>query len=131
MEPIQTNSEEQEYDVVEKARELYSKLEGSISTEKLLELKDFIKEFSDNCRTYNMFKDAQTLYDDFVAELMKVGDSEKRLMYAWNHLDSKLAVAPTFVHFKATIVLLIPLINHAIENYIAPDDVTPNSELDE
>lgn len=124
METTEQNSEEKEYDVTDKAKELYDKLGKSLSTEKLLELKDFIKEFSDECKTYNMFTDAKPHYDHFVEELMKIPDAEKRIIAAWNHFDGKLAAAPTFMHFKATVILVVPLLNHALENY----SITPAAD---
>jgi hypothetical protein len=107
-----------EFEVVQKTKDLYENLGDDLTLEKLISYKLDINEISNECKKYNIFIESKDKFDDFIITLERdVKDVNKRLILAWNHMDEKLSNAPTELHFKGAIILTLPIIDYLLQEY--------------
>jgi hypothetical protein len=110
--------ENNDYDVVQKTKDLYEHLGENLTLEKLISYKLDINEISNECKKHNMFINSEDKFKDFIIILEKdVKDVNKKLIVAWNHMDEKLSHAPTDLHFKGSVIFGLPVVDYILQTY--------------
>lgn len=106
--------------IINKATELFKKLDGDIKIDTFLSHKDEMKELAKACEGEPIFIKSKNQYLQLVANTNTIKDEEQRIIHVWNHLLRNMNNAPTTLHFRSSITLIFPALNHFIQDYQPP-----------
>lgn len=83
--------------------------------EVLQESKALIEEIATLTKGTPLFIKAQDQYEDFKTDMFQKREGEEQIIFAYTQLIGKIAVAPTFLHMRSSIVLLMPLLADSLK----------------
>lgn len=101
---------------VKKMGEVIDNVGDDFNYEKILECNNEIRAISDYVKTTGLFKSHLGNYLAHCQKLDRIDDKKIRLEYAWGLFIEKIGHAHDQFQFAGAVILLVPIINHAIQN---------------
>lgn len=103
--------EKEEYNYMARCQDIFAAIGEDDTLEGLLKAKSIIAEISSHVEQTGLFKDSKNRYEEYLAEVNKIEDKKERAIQAWRHFLKKSIDAPTRMHVRGVVILVLPAVN--------------------
>ncbi|MDD4970705.1 MAG: hypothetical protein PHT07_14860 [Paludibacter sp.] len=103
-------------DYMEKVVGIFDIIGENDSLENLMKAKPLISEISEYVKGTPLFQDAKDKYDEYLVSFMSIEDKEKRIRNIWTDFICKINDAPTRMHMRGVVILVLPALNEVMNS---------------